>query len=239
MFSELATIPVETLPTDFLETLQRDIKKELRERRKLMKVTHRLGVMKNLVYKEHKLEDLLDKIACANAEFPMALPHSIRTARIGDRTKYLPYLLSQPWNDLFCTASSIPNDSYVYLHIDPRKKAISLHGMKTLLRGEPFYVGKGIGKRAWDLKRNQGHGKRIRQILAKGFPAESIVQVIREGLSEKEALVIEAKLIYFFGSIYDESCAGTLFNLIDHIRPDFKVNMRILPIRSQCKRENI
>src|SRR6266446_3693001 len=231
MFPDLATIPLENLPADFLETLQRDIRKELSKRRKLMKVTHRLDVMKNLVYKEHRLEHLLDQIACANTALPMGLPPSIRKAPIGDRVKYLPHLLSQPWNDLFYTASSICNDSYVYLHVDPRKKAISLHGMKTLLRGEPFYVGKGIGKRAWDLKRNQGHGKRIRQILAKGFPSETIVQVIKDGLSEQEALILEAKLIYFFGSIYDESCAGTLFNLIDHIRPDFRVNMRILPIR--------
>jgi hypothetical protein len=71
------------------------------------------------------------------------------------------------------------------------------------------------------LKRNEGHGKRLRAVQALGYPATAIVHLIAEHLTEQEALCLEAKLIYFFGSIYDTTAKGCLVNLADHMRPDF------------------
>lgn len=240
MFTDLATIPLQDLPTNFLCILRDDIKRELFARRKTEKVRRRLGTLKTLVYKDHDFEDILNIIGQENKRLLLAIPSDARMqAASGGRRKYLPFLLSQAWNHLFPSASVIGNHSYVYAHVDPRKKESILTGLHKLLPGEPFYIGKGMGRRAWDLKRNQGHGKRIKQILNEGFPSDSLVQIIKEGLNDRDAFVLEAKLIYFFGSIYDESCMGTLFNLVDHIRPEFSTEMRTLPAKHMCKRESV
>lgn len=66
------------------------------------------------------------------------------------------------------------NDYYVYLH-------------KTL-DGNLFYVGKGRNKRAWQ---KSNRSKRWNEVSAQGY----LIEMHREGLSEKEALGIENDLI--------------------------------------------
>lgn len=74
---------------------------------------------------------------------------------------------------------------YVYMFLDP-------------LRGdEPFYVGKGKGKRAWAHTGNSHTDNRIRGIRAAGF--RHTVRVVRDGLSETTALKVEAFLILKLG----------------------------------------
>ena len=58
-----------------------------------------------------------------------------------------------------------------------------------------------------------------------GYNDEAIVHVICSDLTEQQALALEAKLIYFFGSIYDENTKGCLVNLADHIHPTFVQEM--------------
>jgi hypothetical protein len=65
----------------------------------------------------------------------------------------------------------------------------------------PFYIGKGAGTRAWEheLRVDQSaKGKRIRQIHAAGLDVLTVKLV--EGLSESEALRVEAELISAFGT---------------------------------------
>lgn len=118
---------------------------------------------------------------------------------------YFPALIAQKWLD----GEDEDGDYYVYAHVDARKNVF-----KTTAecggnwRGLPFYIGKGIGRRAYDLKRNQGHGKRIGELLSIGITPEQIVHIAFSGLSERKALEIEAKCIYFFGSIYSPGKAG-------------------------------
>ena len=90
---------------------------------------------------------------------------------------------------------------YVYALKDPR-----------LNPARPFYIGKGAGIRAWDheLRVDQSaKGERIRQIHAAGLEVLTVKLV--EGLSEAEALRIEAELISAFGT---EDRGGLLTNAV-------------------------
>lgn len=78
------------------------------------------------------------------------------------------------------------------------------------LKFEPFYVGKGTGDRAFDLKRNEGHNK-IQQYLKKVNKEVEIV-ILKKDLSEGEALALESKLIDIFG-LKSISNLGCLVNL--------------------------
>jgi len=79
---------------------------------------------------------------------------------------------------------------YVYALKDPQ-----------LNPARPFYIGKGAGTRAWEHELRVDHsakGERIRQIHAAGLEVLTVKLV--EGLSEPEALRIEAELISAFGT---------------------------------------
>ena len=76
---------------------------------------------------------------------------------------------------------------YVYLYIDPRT-------------GRPFYIGKGTGARALSHLTETGESEKneiIQQIRAQGL--EPQIEILRYGLTENEALLLEAALIDFAG----------------------------------------
>lgn len=103
---------------------------------------------------------------------------------------------------------------YVYAHVYPYGNHIKHDGkFKLNLPGMPFYIGKGVGDRAWDLKRNEGHGVALRELRARGFGKEKIVHLLAEGLTESKAFEIEAKLISFFGTKFQSERKGVLLNL--------------------------
>ncbi len=88
---------------------------------------------------------------------------------------------------------------YVYALKDPR-----------LNPARPFYIGKGTGTRAWEHELSvdeSAKGERIRQIHAAGL--EVLTVKLIEGLSEAEALKLEAELISAFGT---EDRGGLLTN---------------------------
>ena len=90
---------------------------------------------------------------------------------------------------------------YVYALKDPRANP-----------ARPFYIGKGAGIRAWDheLRLDQSaKGERIRQIQDAGHDVLTVKLV--DGLSEAEALRIEAELISAFGT---EDRGGLLTNSV-------------------------
>jgi hypothetical protein len=103
---------------------------------------------------------------------------------------------------------------YVYAHCDP------FYGLKADVNGKiafastlglrwlPFYVGKGEGSRAYDLARNESHRKKRQFIESSGKYIQ--VEVIKDNLTEKEALMLESKLIDIFGLT---SFGGWLVNL--------------------------
>ncbi len=90
---------------------------------------------------------------------------------------------------------------YVYALKDPRFSP-----------ARPFYIGKGAGTRAWEheIRIDQSaKGERIKQVHAAGLQVLTVKLV--EGLSEAEALRIEAELISAFGT---EDRGGLLTNAV-------------------------
>lgn len=139
-----------------------------------------------------------------NTSRPLEVP-SITTSNPDNTKRYLDDLINQDWSSVYEKDDGV-GEFYVYAHLDPRERAFvseSKHGGVWI--GRPFYVGKGCKNRAWDLKRNQGHGITIKQIDSAGFSGDSIVKIIYKNLSESKAYELESKLIYFFGLTYDKT----------------------------------
>lgn len=137
------------------------------------------------------------------------------------RLSELDALMAQDWSHLFAEGDTEPK-YYVYAHVYPLTRAKDFHSngeFELRLPGMPFYIGKGCGVRAWDLKRNEGHGIELRQMVAKGHTPEQIVAIVRSGLTERAALEIESKLIYFFGTKFERDRRGLLVNLDIPKRP--------------------
>lgn len=121
-------------------------------------------------------------------------------------------LMLENWNYLF--TGSTEKRFYVYAHNEPGTQILGFN--KSILphfKGRPFYIGKGTGSRAYDLKRNQGHGAILSELISHGKKESEIVQIMKDGLTEVEALALEAKLIYFFGTRYERLRSGILVNL--------------------------
>lgn len=133
--------------------------------------------------------------------------HSIKSKH---RLSALQPLMSEDWSDLY-SGGDMARKYYVYAHVSPFSGEIDIDGL--LLRGVPFYVGKGCGNRAFDLKRNEGHGVELRKLAKAGATPEKIVQILYSDLTECEALCIEAKLIHFFGTKFEHKRNGLLVNL--------------------------
>lgn len=108
---------------------------------------------------------------------------------------------------------------YVYAHCDPNYKiAIKKDGISTFsatldMTHLPFYIGKGSGDRANCLDRNGAHRKH-RQRLRR-FGKDIYVSVIKNGLTEMDAFILESKLIDIFGLT---SFGGRLVNLDEGVK---------------------
>lgn len=135
---------------------------------------------------------------------------------------YLNQLMNQDWSHLF--SGNQERKYYVYIHYEPNETGLGIRffhkKMGLKIKGLPFYVGKGTGDRAYDLNRNQGHGEVLRGLKAKGLGADDIVYIVKKRLTEAEALELESKLIYFFGTKYEKGRRGILVNLDVPPRPE-------------------
>lgn len=116
----------------------------------------------------------------------------------------------EDWSHLF-QGGSQEKKFYVYAHIGHSSRVDNLpFGLKRL----PFYIGKGTGDRAYDLKRNQGHGALVRGMRDSNKENHTPkVRILRSNLSEAEAFALESKLIYFFGTKYEIGKTGCLINI--------------------------
>lgn len=128
--------------------------------------------------------------------------------------------MAEDWSQLFPPGCE-DRRFYVYAHINPRKGSLKKGGeFKLYMPGLPFYVGKGTGNRAWQLNRNEGHGVELKMLRDQGVADSEIVHIVRNDLTEREALEIESKLIYFFGTKFESGRKGILVNLDFPARPD-------------------
>ena len=195
--SALSQINIKTLPTEVLQAIYLGVQAELTNRRQIDKVTRKAQI--------------------AGAAFPRLPNEHFKYSK--HRLNDLDALMAQDWSHLFPDGDNEPK-YYVYAHIYPAKTKVKHEGAFPItLPGVPFYVGKGCGQRAWDLKRNEGHGVELRQLLAKQHTPEQIVHLIRENLTERAALEIESKLVYFFGTKFERTRQGMLVNLDIPKRP--------------------
>jgi len=77
--------------------------------------------------------------------------------------------------------------SYVYMYIDPRTH-------------QPFYVGKGRGNRAFAHLTDESETKKVARITEiKESGQEPVINILRYGLTESEASLIEASAIDLIG----------------------------------------
>ena len=237
----LADLSLPDLPTSVLVAIKHAINDELLKRKKEKYIQRRESFLSRSSFVEEAhypaYDEAIDQLVSLNSSRLYSLPSQARKSNFRDRMRYLPCVLAQHWDFLFPNTDTMEKACYVYAHIDPREGRTELTSLKVVLKGAPFYIGKGSQRRAWDLKRNQGHGKIIKQIRDEGFPGDALVQIITDNLTEQESLVLEAKLIYLFGSIYDESINGCLVNLADHIKPQFYDGMHKLPSRKPYERK--
>ena len=184
------------LPTDVLKSIDYSVRKELEKRR-------RSGIESNKIINKniHETEKILKKKFKFNGQYNYRW------------LDYLDVLLDDDWSHLFDGDNE--KKYYVYFHITPNAQNIKSTSIKLPINtnGMPFYVGKGTGNRAYDLNRNQGHGALLKQLKDSGYSANDIVYIVKDGMTEPEALELESKLIYFFGTKYEETRRGILVNL--------------------------
>lgn len=128
----------------------------------------------------------------------------------------------QDWSNLFAEGDS-ERRYYVYAHLNPSQRSKLPNSNADYppgITGLPFYIGKGTGSRAYDLNRNQGHGARLKSLLSAGLRPDEVVCILRRDMTEREALVYESKLIYYFGTRYETGRRGVLVNLDIPPRPE-------------------
>ena len=95
------------------------------------------------------------------------------------------------------------NNYYIYIYKDPENN-------------QPFYVGKGKNKRAYQnytSSRNIWVYKKINRLIKKGSTMDDIIMIVENNLSEKEAYEKEIDYIRKYGKIKDGN--GILFNMTD------------------------
>lgn len=212
------------LLTGDLINLQKAVTNELNKRKKRTKLQKRLSFADSL---NPIHVDPNSEIELFNSSSILRLPGwAIRTPH--SNAAYLPALIRQDWSHLY-NGGDKTTKYYVYAHVDPNKQ-IFVTGSEAggNFGGEPFYIGKGTGDRAFDFNRNQGHGKLLNSILASGINKERIAKILIDGLTEAKAFEIEAKLIYFFGTIYakHQKKKGMLLNLDTPKIPNFVGEMK-------------
>jgi hypothetical protein len=86
--------------------------------------------------------------------------------------------------------------SYVYVYIDPRN-------------GEPFYIGKGRGNRLFSHLDDQSDTERVARIAEiRRQGKEPQIDILRYGLSDSEATLVEATVIDLIGKAKLTNCVS-------------------------------
>ena len=185
---------------------------------------------KPIVPPENFLKNIVGKIDIkdeyfvhpANSISDHKIPRKIR--QIDDlktKSRYLPDLLDQDWSYLW--SGGDPDKKYcVYVCSDPLAPSFKF-GRK--LGGRiplPFFIGYLKEGLVWVPDENSSCALKVKNLIAAGVTKEKILTTLITGVSETQAIELEAKLVYFFGTVHDIGNKGILLNPKKHRVPDFK-----------------
>lgn len=128
--------------------------------------------------------------------------HGSKYRRTNSESAYFD-ILDDDWNYLFTGQYCEEPKFYVYIHYDIRTKNIRLTSKERSIGIDfpfrPFYIGKGTKDRFLSKNRSNQHKALINKMEAFDPNNRSWAQIFKNNLTEKEALILEAKLILFFG----------------------------------------
>ena len=100
---------------------------------------------------------------------------------------------------------------YIYIYLDPRKSGNYKYG-EYEFDYEPFYIGKGKGRRYKEINgRNKYFKNKISKI--KKYGLKPLVIKFKENLDEENSFILESKLISLIGR--EDLNKGTLVNFTD------------------------
>lgn len=216
MFADISKLPYRAIPTEVLVSMRDRIAKELNRR----------GYVGGDEVRRPRDGGLFGR---------RDIQHESDLAKLKGFS-LLDAVIAEDWSGLF-PEGSLERRFYVYAHVHPRKRILRKGGAFPLeIAGFPFYIGKGTGNRAWELNRNEGHGVELKQLRDRGVSPSEIVWMVRDGLTEREALELESKLIYFFGTKFEKGCKGVLVNLDFPARPRREADVRDLPRLAEVAR---
>ena len=218
------------IPTENLLDLLELIKKELKLRRTWVNKKGRVKYIKSIDPKKYSSNIEANKVIDAHNSKLVSL---ININGIpSHRYRYYIPLIKQDWSTVYKSGDDT-GEYYVYAHVNPEEKVfVTKKKYGGNFKGTPFYIGKGKHDRAYDLNRNQGHGKMIKALIKSGWDKDSLVTILFKDLNEQKAYEIESKLIYFFGTIYEKDREnGVLYNLDIPKKPNFMGSMQKLITR--------
>lgn len=169
-FFDISQVPLKSLPTEVLVSLREGIRKELGRR----------GLAGEDVERSQGHAGLYGRTK--------AKPGEGESKSFRQRVHEFDALMAEDWSHLF-RGGCEDRRFYVYAHCDPRRVGFSLNGaFRVELPGRPFYIGKGAGRRAWELGRNEGHGVELRQLRELGVADSEIVCIVRDNLTGERRL---------------------------------------------------
>lgn len=126
--------------------------------------------------------------------------YCLKDKQIDNPKAGLAILLEEDWSYLFGDYDDTGNDCYVYFHSDPRSPVSKYRYDDVLIEFKsPFYVGMGRGDRIYSLSRSLMHLSHLNELLEDGYTKPEIMTFFKQGLSERSARELEAKMILFFG----------------------------------------
>ncbi len=109
-------------------------------------------------------------------------------------------LLREDWSDLFTGIDNDHSDYYVYYHSNPTFKSIKFRYETSYIDMKvPFYIGMGRGKRIYSYARSVMHTNYLNTLSSEGYTNQEIMRFYQRNLTKKDALILESKLILFFG----------------------------------------